>query len=501
MELCRIILTALIFFTFGCGEDPTNTKDRKKFGDDFFQKQKNKTENSNTNYALKGKIKDIYDKCKSGVSLEKMLKVDLNLNDLLKKDTSKKSNKEIIDACASFLVSINMKKTIENNKGPQLKDFLTDFMNSAKGNEKILNKITSTKIPIEEERKVSLQSLKSEELIKNISTSFVKNFENKDCACFEHTALQLLMSILVNLHPYELVQKINKLSNKLKGTTSSIGKFTQKFIEIVRKYLTNGNSRIPYESFTKTLRKQMVEEIKKEVNKIDDNEMKQKGHKQRIDVHGQHDSGEFFTRTLNIIKDTEKIVSINDYIFKGLDIEIETKKECVLCDKVSIINSVSSHELQLHISNPNTKDLEKYIDEYFNKEIMDKDNAITCEKCKKKTAHYKWDEIKKYPEILIINLIRYEFDSILGTKKKLTHLVEYKQVFSFNKNKEKYKLIAVAMHNGETIKSGHYTAYINVNNKWYLTDDTREIPNEVHNDEQLNQKDAMMLCYIKEKNS
>lgn len=40
----------------------------------------------------------------------------------------------------------------------------------------------------------------------------------------------------------------------------------------------------------------------------------------------------------------------------------------------------------------------------------------------------------------------------------------------------KYKLKAAIFHYGRTQFAGHYTAYVTVNNGWYLLDDTTTCP-------------------------
>ncbi len=103
----------------------------------------------------------------------------------------------------------------------------------------------------------------------------------------------------------------------------------------------------------------MVEE--KEINKINDNNKRKKANKERINITGQHDSGEFFIQTLNIIKDAEKSISINDNIFKHLDIKIVTKKKCMKCYKASISQSEQSTGLQLPISDLTKKSLKNIL--------------------------------------------------------------------------------------------------------------------------------------------
>jgi len=58
---------------------------------------------------------------------------------------------------------------------------------------------------------------------------------------------------------------------------------------------------------------------------------------------------------------------------------------------------------------------------------------------------------------------------------------------------EKFKLIAVTRHSGESIRSGHYTSHCNKNGKWYYVDDNKVI--------ESNEKDALTAKYFRSANA
>ena len=86
-----------------------------------------------------------------------------------------------------------------------------------------------------------------------------------------------------------------------------------------------------------------------------------------------------------------------------------------------------------------------------------------------------------FPNILIIILKRYSPDGMYKNESfidfPLDDLDLSKYVVGYNANSYKYKLFGVANHMGG-ISGGHYTAFVNTDNKWYCFNDSNvnEIP-------------------------
>jgi ubiquitin carboxyl-terminal hydrolase 8 len=97
-----------------------------------------------------------------------------------------------------------------------------------------------------------------------------------------------------------------------------------------------------------------------------------------------------------------------------------------------------------------------------------------CEKCLKVCTLQKETQVSKYPDILAVQLKRFQYTS-RGVFKKHTLIEVSRGVHFFNK---KYKLVAVCNHHGSA-NSGHYTATVvyggsgsgGDKENWYLCDD------------------------------
>lgn len=76
------------------------------------------------------------------------------------------------------------------------------------------------------------------------------------------------------------------------------------------------------------------------------------------------------------------------------------------------------------------------------------------------------------PEALCIQLMRF---SVTG--KKQQHHIQYQEELTLDislkdaTEKALYSLVGVVVHEGNSIKEGHYVAYVKKSGKWYRTDD------------------------------
>lgn len=121
-------------------------------------------------------------------------------------------------------------------------------------------------------------------------------------------------------------------------------------------------------------------------------------------------------------------------------------------------------------------------------EKLEKDNSWFCSKCQKNQEAFKKLEIYRAPNILIVQLKRFDFksenmyDGMLKNKKNeslvifpLENLDISKYVVEENSNKDSiYDLCAISQHYG-SLSSGHYTAFCKNRNEWYIFDDDRII--------------------------
>jgi ubiquitin C-terminal hydrolase len=116
----------------------------------------------------------------------------------------------------------------------------------------------------------------------------------------------------------------------------------------------------------------------------------------------------------------------------------------------------------------------------FIEQEHDPEQTLTCEKCKKKCSFKKKIDLWKTPDILIIQLKRFDYDEELGFVKIMKHvsfpikkldLSEY--CTSFQATKPSYYLFAICNHLGTAKNGGHYTTYSwnRKNDQWYFYDD------------------------------
>jgi ubiquitin C-terminal hydrolase len=141
-------------------------------------------------------------------------------------------------------------------------------------------------------------------------------------------------------------------------------------------------------------------------------------------------------------------------------------------------------------------------DLYIDGEILDGDNAWFNEKTKKKEKILKKLQFWSFPNILVIDFKRFNYN---GQKNQilisfpLDELDLSKYVIGYKKNSYKYELYGVCNHSGGVL-GGHYTAYIkNANNKWYHFNDATV--SEVEHVEHIISPKAYCLFFRKKQTS
>eukprot|EP00033_Pygsuia_biforma_P002747 GCRY01003032.1.p1 GENE.GCRY01003032.1~~GCRY01003032.1.p1 ORF type:complete len:390 (+),score=70.95 GCRY01003032.1:113-1282(+) len=118
------------------------------------------------------------------------------------------------------------------------------------------------------------------------------------------------------------------------------------------------------------------------------------------------------------------------------------------------------------------------VDAYIAPEILDGDNCVHCDVCKKKTSVSKGIRITAFPDVLVVSLNRFHFDFQLGRKMKVLDYMAFDEemdvapfVFPCSElESDLYALKSVLVHRG-TLDNGHYFAYVNTDGQWYRADD------------------------------
>jgi len=188
---------------------------------------------------------------------------------------------------------------------------------------------------------------------------------------------------------------------------------------------------------------------------------------------------------------------IVDY-FQG---QFRNRLECLICHQTSTTYNVFS-ALQLPI--PHGRNgrvpIERCLDAFFNEEILEKDDAWDCPKCKTKRRASKRLSLARLPPVLIIHLKRFEangrfsdkIDTFVEYPMKSLDLTNYMPAplppgadkselngglpMSLDDPRTqlppyRYDLYGVTNHFGN-LTSGHYTAFIASRGGWMYCDDS-----------------------------
>lgn len=225
----------------------------------------------------------------------------------------------------------------------------------------------------------------------------------------------------------------------------------------------------------------------------------------------QEDSHEYFMSLINRLQEdsTPKGVKLNaSIIHEILGGTLTQKVKCQNCNEVSTTQQ-DFMDLSISFSSWESKNrrpytVERSIKEYFMPEVIEaekdnKESGYSCEKCKQLSSARKEWRIQDAPEYLTVHIKRFAYAD--KHSKKVKDAIKYPldldlTKFSVGNNGVPimYRLVAVLVHEGRTVTSGHYTAYCRQpNGKWAEYDD--ECVRTVSPQTVLNQSSAYMLVY------
>lgn len=110
-------------------------------------------------------------------------------------------------------------------------------------------------------------------------------------------------------------------------------------------------------------------------------------------------------------------------------------------------------------------------------ELLDGENLYMCPRCKRKVPANKQFLIHHAPNILTLQLKRFDYNQSFGGK--ITKQIEYTEYLNLRPYMTsqgapiKYRLYAVLVHSGYSSNSGHYYCYVRASNGiWYLMNDS-----------------------------
>ncbi|KAI3769425.1 hypothetical protein L6452_00527 [Arctium lappa] len=153
---------------------------------------------------------------------------------------------------------------------------------------------------------------------------------------------------------------------------------------------------------------------------------------------------------------------------------LQSQVKCLACgnesNKVDEIMDISVDVLH-------SSSLKEAFQNFFQPEILDGNNKYKCDSCKKLVAARKQMSILQAPNILVIQLKR--FEGIFGGK--IDKAIAFEEIlvlssFMCKTNQDphpEYKLFATIVHSGFSPDSGHYYAYIkDAIGRWYCCNDS-----------------------------
>jgi len=160
--------------------------------------------------------------------------------------------------------------------------------------------------------------------------------------------------------------------------------------------------------------------------------------------------------------------------------------------------------LDLQLDLKNSRHIKETLRKFCKTEYLQNDNMYQCERCKRKVNATKQMSIAQAPQILTLQLKRFDMMSMSMFSNKLKHKIDYQQVLDIsefmsaehNCKEMKYELYGVLVHSGFSCNSGHYYSYCkNPKGKWHCYNDSNVSQSSIH--QVLNQDEAYLLFYNK----
>lgn len=173
-------------------------------------------------------------------------------------------------------------------------------------------------------------------------------------------------------------------------------------------------------------------------------------------------------------KGTEPFNGNNTVVKEIFGGALQSQVECLSCGALS--NKVDDiMDISLEIMHSSS--LQESIQKFFQPEILDGNNKYRCDNCKKLVKARKQMSIHQAPNILVIQLKR--FEGIFGGK--IDKVIAFEEVLVLSNVMSKasqdpqpvYNLFGTIVHSGFSPESGHYYAYIkDAMGRWYCCNDS-----------------------------
>ncbi|XP_047310659.1 ubiquitin carboxyl-terminal hydrolase 25 [Impatiens glandulifera] len=153
---------------------------------------------------------------------------------------------------------------------------------------------------------------------------------------------------------------------------------------------------------------------------------------------------------------------------------LQSQVKCLSCgsesNKVDEIMDISLDVLH-------SSSVKESLQKFFQAEVLDGNNKYNCENCKKLVAARKQMKLLQAPNVLVIQLKR--FEGIFGGK--IDKAIDFEEIlllssYMCNGSQDpypEYRLFATVVHSGFSPDSGHYYAYVkDPMGRWYCCNDS-----------------------------
>lgn len=349
----------------------------------------------------------------------------------------------------------------------------------------------------------------------------INNFGN---TCFHNATIQLLYRIeeLTDFLMYDNVFNQFKDNTNIKRYVSLIRNMHQSNTIINDKNLVMSTCNISFRNFQFT-----QEDAQELLNSILDKLSLTPGKCTDVTIDYKINKQVICDKNKNLIKTFPNTDPRNFIIFKKSDLQCNTGingvdtsyfkdniaknkfglrtqllieyNKCIQNNKFSKLYTRDENMLQLNIINQNKTNVEDIISDI---QFQSFDNIIKQQKYIIKKDNMGNDKIYfekniiKFNKYLICHLLIFDFQNNGIKVKSNLQLAKNNGFITINENNNKieYELVAIVVHSGQNIQSGHYLAYIKHNTGWYHYDDT--VRTQINTNSDYNS----MVQYMKSKN-